>query len=1094
MEPTNDPHFPIVSDGTYSNVLLPINNPPSIHHDASISSVDGSINIDLMRSNTTVFEQAPPVSFLNSIAPPASQAAELSSSAGAKRISRAPKRSASDFVLDDEALAELCEYGDHVKKKARGTAQKKSVPQKTSLSETSVSADIVTKSIAADESTHQHQTSIATTEDGVVKAGQDAISAKDGVAPAVVSEVTKKGLPKGKKRPKKDPEAAAAADAVGTTKLQPESKDLAQDLMRGFPTPLILSDTSRDDKILREKLDTKYFSPFRRNDQHFGVVVEPKGKKENSVSSNKHNMSSSSSSSSGLMQLLQSEVPSLGGGAFNLRDVPFVPSTFEQFSLISQELETNTSQFPNPILLPHQYTLPAETRPEPPTHAYSHLVPTVNRLRAEILPLHALPRAKLFESLSSRIAATAPLHVIAPDCELGDRDKDLLRMAWPKTEAEVPESIPSIGNVWRFCVKTSDQRKRSPWWQLAERASGLEQLEEAVTRKTEADLKAAKIAEREAMIAAYAAAGINPPANAADLSRAKGITDEIIAPKSKSKGVDDTTYAVRHYFSTLLAAEHEAANAAVAPTNSCTSSSSSLSSYEPIVPFVVDSGEEGESRWLLDVLNGRAAATKVLVRNVQRDLEFNDFMYEAKLRKRNLKKLKEILITESHRRRAGLAHRAVHDLSMQRKARGEAPIKRVVKPALPKKTGRQLAKEAAMAAAEEKRAVALSLSAAGASGSSSLSSAVSETSDLLAPKTESSSINAPSDSPASSSSAVIIDVEPPRAQELEGEVTNSDERLKSSLEVLEKGAKATLDVLTLAQEHPHMNANDDVVSVSNGGENNHEMDVSFAEQEDVINKGEPTETISDSNDIEDEDMTKAQLPATVASVVEAASVVQGEEPPVAKAVAAKAAPSNRRRGTAATAGEERVFSEQYMKFKAEFFESEAAAKANVAAAELAFDTAVEDAARKKLEHRKLAAADRIILNAYQLSLGLTRPLSLAMPGPLLRLALVSHRCEVAIAKATEQEELQSLSLVGGAIISSSTAIQNQQPVEEGNGEVVASVAQTGVVEGKEGEQQLLPPSESSSSSSSSSLVRKIRKVGNRWKGLTQPSEGWVFQF
>ena len=82
-----------------------------------------------------------------------------------------------------------------------------------------------------------------------------------------------------------------------------------------------------------------------------------------------------------------------------------------------------------------------------------------------------------------------------------------------------------------------------------------------------------------------------------------------------------------------------------------------------------------------------------------------------------------------------------------------------------------------------------------------------------------------------------------------------------------------------------------------------------------------------------------------------------------------------------------------------------------------------------------------------------------MPGPLLRLALVSHRCEVAIAKATEQEELQSLSLVGGAIISSSTAIQNQQPVEEGNGEVVASVAQTGGVEGKEGEQQLLPPSE-----------------------------------
>jgi hypothetical protein len=112
-------------------------------------------------------------------------------------------------------------------------------------------------------------------------------------------------------------------------------------------------------------------------------------------------------------------------------------------------------------------------------------------------------------------------------------------MAWPTSEAEIPESIPSIGNVWRFCVKTSDQRKRSPWWQLAERTSGLERLEEAVTRKTEADLKAARIKEREAMIAAYAAAGIHPPPNAADLSRAKGIADEIIAPKSKSKGIDD---------------------------------------------------------------------------------------------------------------------------------------------------------------------------------------------------------------------------------------------------------------------------------------------------------------------------------------------------------------------------------------------------------------------------------------------------------------------------------------------------------------------------------------------------------------------------
>jgi hypothetical protein len=305
-----------------------------------------------------------------------------------------------------------------------------------------------------------------------------------------------------------------------------------------------------------------------------------------------------------------------------------------------------------------------------------------------------------------------------------------------------------------------------------------------------------------------------------------------------------------------------------------------------------------------------------------------------------------------------------------------------------------------------------------------------------------------------------------------------------------------------------IDVNDNVVSVTNGG-NIIEMEKSFADQDDVIMKDELPENNLHVNDVEGEDVTDSHKPALAATIVEAVSSVQDEETSMAASALISSAPPPpppRRRGGGSHKDEtQRVFSEEYLRYKAEIMVSEATAKANVAAAEASFDDAVEAAARKKLEHRKLAAADRRILNAYHLSLGLTRPLSLAMPGPLLRLALVSHRCEIAIAKATNQEEMSSLS-GGSSTLGTSSGVASLLPggaLEEGlannkiesvEDKAVASSTQVNL-DGRIGSgAQQLSLETSSSSSNLPQPSRPIRKVGNRWKGLAQPSEGWVFQF
>jgi hypothetical protein len=1084
MEPAEDPLVPIHYNGTYET----IHNLQPMQQDASCIRMDdapGSTYSD--HTSTAQIELALPNSFLNSIAPlDSGRATDSSSNIGAKK-GRPPKRTALDFVRDDEGLL-TGEQGDnleHVKKKARGAPQKRGLPQKSLPLETAIVADIGSKGVMEVVSLQQPIENVT--------------------SQATVGDAQKKGgWPKGRRRLKPDNNgnnADADAPALG---LRNDFKvdHFAREQIR-FSPPLILNDTSIDDLTLRSKLSTAYFSPLQQNDDdsHFGIIVDQnKARKGSSavstikLSTSRHSCSSSSSSSSGVMKLLQSEEPSRGGGAFHLRGVPYKPSTYDELSFVSQELEINTSQYPEPVFLPHQYTLPADTRQNPPEYSYSHLVPTVNRLRAEILPMHALPRAKLFESLSCRIAASAPLHVVPPDCELGDEKKDLLRMAWPKTDKEIPESIPSIGNVWRYCVKTSEQRKRTPWWQLAEHTSGLELLEEAEANKAEADMKASKEKARAAMIAAYAVAGMQPPPNA-ESTRVKAVADEIIAPRSKVRGVDDTTQAVRHFFASLLTAENEATTAAA--SDSCFSSSSSASRiYEHIVPFVVDSGEESESRWLLDVLNGRAAATKVLVRTVQRDLEFNDLMYEAKMRKRNVKRLKETLVTESHKRRAGLAQRAVHDLSLQRKARGESPAKRVIKPAPAKKTERQLAKDAALAAAAEEKRLSLLTDVVPSGDPSATARGKTELMDL--PQNVETSINVPIESTIQAN----LHMESLHKDNLGAEIPNKSEILKPET------LKSSLELLSSVQPPSPIDVNDNVVSVTNGG-NIIEMEKSFADQDDVIMKDELPENNLHVNDVEGEDVTDSHKPALAATIVEAVSSVQDEETSMAASALISSAPPPpppRRRGGGSHKDEtQRVFSEEYLRYKAEIMVSEATAKANVAAAEASFDDAVEAAARKKLEHRKLAAADRRILNAYHLSLGLTRPLSLAMPGPLLRLALVSHRCEIAIAKATNQEEMSSLS-GGSSTLGTSSGAASLLPggaLEEGlannkiesvEDKAVASSTQVNL-DGRIGSgAQQLSLETSSSSSNLPQPSRPIRKVGNRWKGLAQPSEGWVFQF